>query len=81
MDTWLANQSDQVTCQPGTIAIGNAGVGLADAVVVVALGAFLATGNDLGDTGEGDSIGESWSGSRGFDASLVLRLGLLMDVM
>lgn len=50
MVTWLANQSDHVTCQPGTIAIGNAAS--FDAC------SSLPLGNDFGDTGDGVESGE-----------------------
>lgn len=66
MSTWLANQSDQVTCQPGTMAMGKAGgteEEEEEAFCSLAMVAFLGAGNDFGDTGEGDSIGESWSRS------------------
>lgn len=52
--TWLANQSAQVTCQPGTIAIGNAASLLACS--------SLPFGNDLGETGEGVESGDEGVG-------------------
>ena len=61
MSTCVANQSLQVTCQPGTRAMGmpgfaafGFGFGVAGAAAVVGFAvARLGAGNDFGDTGEG----------------------------
>lgn len=75
MSTCVANQSLQVTCQPGTRAMGmpgfaafGFGFGVAGAAAVVGFAvARLGAGNDFGDTGEGEDMGVSevsWSGLR-----------------
>lgn len=94
MSTRVANQSAHVSCQPGTMATGRCGgaaLGLGCCCCccccfgsVGPAAGFLGAGKDFGETGEGEDMGVSWSGSLSGDAmasEAVLVVVLDVEVM